>query len=73
MDGLKTKTYTRKAIDAYQIRNKNNPEYIHKCKESKAKYHKKQMENEEYKQRLRERATAYYHKKKLNLLENEKV
>jgi len=65
---MKTKDYTRKAIDKYRMNLKNNPEYADRAEREKARQKQYYIDNKE---RIKERAKAYYKKKK-EALEMEK-
>lgn len=58
---MKTKDYTRRAVDKYRENLKNNPEYADKAEREKARQKQYYLDNKE---RIKERAKAYYQKKK---------
>ena len=59
---MKTKDYTRKAIDKYRDNLKNNPDYADKAERAKARQKAYYQANKE---KISKRAKEYYERKKL--------
>jgi len=65
---MKTKDYTRRAVDKYRENLRSNPEYADKAEREKARQKQYYLDNKE---KIKIRAKAYYQKKK-KALEMEK-